>query len=363
MSELGYAVAGLGRIAARHMSAVDEMEGARLVAVADVNIEKARDVAANHPGSPAAHADWRELVADDDVDVLMVCVPTQLHAEVAVAAMDAGKRVLCEKPMAPSARQCREMIAARDRSGVKLMIGQSTRFQPAYAMAARLVERGEIGTPVAAQAQFAVSATQPDDVPADFWRFKAGATGHGYVLNFGCHYIDTARAIVGADPVSVTARVGNRFSEGVIPEDHCVVLARCEPDVDITVSIYGVPGAAASCGSGYTILGTDGVIEARSQAAPLQLCRAGESPVAVEIDDDLRGASAWQRYHRLFRDCILNDTREPVTGEDGMLNVEWGLAAYLASEQRRCIDLPLADEHADFCGPRLDGTIPPADLP
>ncbi len=159
MGELGYAVAGLGRVAARHMNAVGEMEGTRLVAVADANIEKAQAVAADHPDSPAAHADWRERVADDDVDVLVVCVPTQLHAEVAVAGIDAGKHVLCEKPMAPSVRECREMIAARDRNGVKLMIGQSTRFQPAYAMAARLVERGEIGTPVALQAQFAVSAT------------------------------------------------------------------------------------------------------------------------------------------------------------------------------------------------------------
>ncbi len=159
MGELGYAVAGLGRVSARHMTAVGEMEGTRLVAVADANIEKAQAVTANHSDCPAAHADWRELVADGGVDVLVVCVPTQLHAEVAVAAMDAGKHVLCEKPMAPSPAQCREMIAARDRAGVKLMIGQSTRFQPAYVMARRLVERGEIGTPVALQAQFAVSAT------------------------------------------------------------------------------------------------------------------------------------------------------------------------------------------------------------
>ena len=62
-------------------------------------------------------ADWRELVADDRVDVLVVCVPTQLHSEVAVAAMDAGRHVLCEKPMAPSPGQCRDMIQARDRNG------------------------------------------------------------------------------------------------------------------------------------------------------------------------------------------------------------------------------------------------------
>lgn len=358
MSELRYAVAGLGRVSARHVAAVTAMDDVRLVAVADANVEKAQAVSADHPDNPAAHADWRELVADNDVDVLVVCVPTQLHAEVSVAAMDAGKHVLCEKPMAPSPAQCREMIAARDRNGVKFMVGQSTRFQPAYAMARRLVERGEIGTPVAVQAQFAVKATQPDDVPADFWRFKAGATGHGYVLNFGCHYIDTARAIVGADPVSVTARVGNRFSEGIIPEDHFVIVAQCAPDVDITVSVYGMPGAPANCGSGYTIYGTDGVIEARSQAVPLQLCRAGESPVAVEIDEDLRGLSAWQRYHRLLRDCIRDDTREPVTGEDGMLNVEWGLAAYLSSAGGCRVDLPLGSEHDDYAGPQLTRSLP-----
>ena len=289
-------------------------------------------------------------------------MPTQFHSEVAVAAAEAGKHILCEKPMAPSPAQCREMIAARDRAGVKLMIGQSTRFQPGNAMARRLIERGEIGQPVAAQAQFVVGATQPGGVPQDFWRFKAGAMGHGYVLNFGCHYIDTVRAIVGADPVSVTARVGNRFSQGIIPEDHFVILARCEPDVDITVSVYGVPETAPGCSSGYSVFGTDGCIEARSPGAPPRLCRTGQEPVAVPIDEDLRG-DAWEQYHRAFAACIRDDAREPVTGEDGMLNVEWGLAGYLASERRCWVDLPLCDDDCEFCGPCLDETIAPTDSP
>jgi len=361
VDQLGYGVIGLGRVSARHVTAVTAMNGTRLAAVADANEDKAREVAGQHPDNPAALGDWRELVTRDDVDVVVVCVPTQFHRDVAVAAAGAGKHVLCEKPMAPSPAHCREMIAARDSAGIKLMVGQSTRFQPAYAMARRLVERGDIGQPVAAQAQFVVGATQPDGVPQDFWRFKAGAMGHGYVLNFGCHYIDTARAIVGADPVSVTARVGNRFSEGIIPEDHFVILAQCAPDIDITVSVYGVPEAAPACSSGYSIFGTEGGIEARTPGAPPRLCRTGQEPVAVQIDEDLLQGDAWERYHRAFAASIRDDTPEPVTGEDGMLNVEWGLAGYLAGERRCWVDLPLCSEDCEFCGPCLDETIPTGD--
>ncbi len=364
MQQLGYGVIGLGRISARHIQAIDALEGGRVVAVADTNEDKAREVAANHGARAYTH--YEDLLADEDVDVAVVLVPTHLHRDVSVAAADAGKHVICEKAMAPSVNECLDMIAARDRNGVKLMIAHSTRFQPPFITARRAIEQGVIGQVVGLDAHFIAQATQPDEVPGDFWRFKSGAAGHGYVVNFGCHYIDTARYMTGADPVSVSGHIGNRFSEGVIPEDHYAITALCEqtdqtccPDITITISQYGILENFRSNDLGYAIFGTRGMIKATWRPDRLLICEAGEEPREVDFDPDLLNMGAWDREHRGFYNCIVEDTPEPVTGEDAMKNIEWAVAAYLSSQRRCWVDLPLCEEDCAYCGPCLTEDLSP----
>ncbi len=357
---LGYGVIGLGRISGRHIDSIERLEGGRLAAVADANEEKAQRVATAREGEIAAYTDYRGLLADPGVEVAVVLVPTHLHREVSVAAMDAGRHVICEKAMAPSVADCMAMIEARDRNGVKLMIAHSTRFQPQALTARRLVEEGAIGRVIACDAHFTAGATQPGEVPEDFWRFKAGAAGHGYVVNFGCHYIDTARAITGADPVAVSGHVGNRFSQGVIPEDHYVIAALCEPDVTITIAQYGTLATYRTPSSGYVIFGTTGMIEATGHAGGVLLSAAGDETREVAPDPALRAETAWDREHRGFHRSIIDDVPEPVTGEDAMKNIEWATAAYLSSERGCRVDLPLCEEDCAYCGPCLEETLPPA---
>ncbi|MGI5818993.1 MAG: Gfo/Idh/MocA family protein [Armatimonadota bacterium] len=359
MQQLGYGVIGLGRISARHIEAIDRLKAGRVAAVADTSLEKAQAAAAKHPDRPAAYADYHDLLADEGVDVAVVLVPTHLHRDVSVAAMDAGRHVICEKAMAPSVRACMDMIEARDRNGVKLMIGHSTRFQAAFMTARDIIEDGAIGEPLGIDAHFVAGATQPESVPRDFWRFKAGAAGHGYVVNFGCHYIDTSRMMLGADPVSVSGHVGNRMSRGVIPEDHYVITALCDDDTTISLAQYGTLQSYRVPTSGYAIFGTEGMIEAYWRPERLMLSRAGEEPRSVEIDPALHEAGAWGREHEGFYACIVNDTEEPVTGEDAMRNIEWATAAYLSSERRCWVDLPLCEEDCEYCGPCLEETLPP----
>ncbi len=359
--QLGYGVIGLGRISARHIEAIDGLGGGRLAAVADTDIDKANEVASGHETAPAAYQDYGDLLADDGVDVAVVLVPTHLHRDVSVAAMEAGKHVICEKAMAPSVRECMDMIEARDRNGVKLMIAHSTRFRAPFMTARRVIEDGEIGEVIGLDAHFTASATQADQVPKDFWRFKTGAAGHGYVVNFGCHYIDTSRAMTGADPVSVSGHVGNRFSRGVIPEDHYSITALCETGITISIAQYGTLESYPLRTSGYSIFGSHGMIEAYWRPDRLVLTRAGEEPREVEIDPALYEGGAWVREHEGFHRCIVEDTEEPVTGEDAMRNIEWAIAAYLSSQRGCRVDLPLCEEDCAWCGPCLDETLPPAD--
>lgn len=359
MDTLGYGVIGLGRISARHIEAINRLDGGRVAAVADTNLEKAQAVADEHADGPAAYADYEQLLADEAVDVAVVLVPTHLHRDVSVAGMDAGKHVMCEKAMAPSVRECMDMIEARDRNGVKLMIAHSTRFRAPFITARRLVEDGAIGQPLGIDGHFVAGATQRDEVPRDFWRFKEGAAGHGYVVNFGCHYIDTSRAMLGADPVSVSGHVGNRFSQGVIPEDHYVITALCDDGTTISLAQYGTLESYRVPTNGYAVFGTEGMLQTYWRPDRVALSRAGEEPRDVEIDKSLYEAGAWGREHDGFYASITEDTQEPVTGEDAMRNIEWASAAYLSSERRCWVDLPLCEEDCEYCGPCLGETLPP----
>ena len=360
METLRYGVIGCGRVSARHIQCADEMGGTVLAALADPNTEKAESFAQKSPSNPRVYADYRQMLADDVVDVVVVCVPTQMHAEVTVAAAEAGKHIYCEKAMAPTLAACRAMIRAADDAGVKLNIGQSTRFQTPFVQARRVIEAGRIGEVIAVDGAFPGTATTPEGVPADFWRFKAGAQGHGYVVNFGCHYVDAARYICGDDPAQVSAFISNRFSAGQIPEDQFVITAVCHTGPIITIGMYCAPTYTPTRTNGFVIYGTEGVLEAYWRPGGVTLTVGKEEPQPVAIDEDLT-VDPWLRFHRQFRDCILEDTAPPVSGRDGMLNVEWALAAYLAHERRAWMDLPLGPEFYEYGGPKLYAEVPVSD--
>ena len=357
MEELGYGLVACGRVSARHVDAVGEIDGARVVAVGDINQEKAARASERCEDEVAAYEDYRNLIADPAVDVVVVMAPTQMHPEVTVAALEAGKHVYCEKAMAASIAGCREMIEARDRSGKLLMIGHSTRFRPPFAMARRLIERGEIGEVVAIDGSFTGPANTPEQGATDSWRYCAQSAGNGHVMNFGCHYIDTARFLCGEEPVSVSATVRNRFSAGMIQEDQFASIAECDGGALITICLYCMPDPVAPPDQGFAIYGTDGFISALWRPTRVTITRRGEEPLAVEIDADLR-EDAFTRMHRRFRRAIAEGCEVPVTGEDAMRNVEWGLATYLSSERREWVDVPLPDELAEYSGPQLERTIP-----
>ncbi|MGI5820192.1 MAG: Gfo/Idh/MocA family protein [Armatimonadota bacterium] len=357
MTERGYGLVACGRISASHIDAIAEIDGARVVALADPNEQKAALACERCGGEVALYADYRDLLDDPAVDVVVVLVPTQMHPEVTVAALEAGRHVYCEKAMAASVAGCRAMIEARDRTGKLLMIGQSTRFRPPFAMARRLIERGEVGEVVAIDGAFTGPANTPEQGATDSWRYCAASAGNGHIINFGCHYIDTARFLCGEDPTAVCATVRNRFSPGMIQEDQFSVIAECDGGALITIAMYCTPEGLPAIEEGVTVFGTEGVIAARWRPDRVTLARRGESAREVEIDEDLR-ESWWTRMHRGFRRAIEDGGPVPVTAEDAMRNVEWGLAAYLSSERRAWVELPLPEELAEYRGPQLERTIP-----
>lgn len=144
--QLGIALIGCGGIARSHAQAIQQVKGARLVATVDIAAQRAEELAAEY-GAPNAYTAYQDALADPSVEAVIVCLPHHLHAEVAMAAAQAGKHILCEKPMATTLTDVERMIEAADAAGVTLMVGQVLRFQGANALARNLLREERIGHP------------------------------------------------------------------------------------------------------------------------------------------------------------------------------------------------------------------------
>ena len=138
-------IIGAGAIAQRgHIPEFSSIKGVHIEAIADCDFAKAK-IVAQKAGIPRVFKDYQEMLALEELDAVSVCTPNYLHAPVTVAACDAGKHVLCEKPMATSMSGAREMIAAAERNGVILMIEQAKRFTPSIQVAKALLRKGIVG--------------------------------------------------------------------------------------------------------------------------------------------------------------------------------------------------------------------------
>ena len=170
-----------------------------LKAVAARNTEKASGFAGMW-GYARVENDWRKLVEAKDIDVIDVCVPNDLHAEISIAAAKAGKMVTCEKPLARTAAEAMPMIAAVEKAGVANMVWYNYRRVPAVMLIKHLVESGRLGKIFHYRAKFLQDWTISPDVPqggAGTWRLDVGAAGSGVTGDLLAHCLDTAMWING----------------------------------------------------------------------------------------------------------------------------------------------------------------------
>src|SRR5688572_18502139 len=138
-----FGLIGCGGIGSVRAAAVARLPGAVLSAVADVDVARARLLAAQHRCGVVT--DWRRLLHRDDVDAVIVSTPPSLHAEMCIAALEAGKHVLCEKPLARSPAECRAITDTARESGLFLATGFNYRFYPSMRRARELLDSGIIG--------------------------------------------------------------------------------------------------------------------------------------------------------------------------------------------------------------------------
>jgi len=146
-------------------------------------------------GYESVETDWRKLVARNDIDAIDICTPNNLHREIALAAADAGKMILCEKPLAMNSREGAEMAAAVEKAGVANMVWYNYRRIPAVTLAKNLIDEGRLGRIFHYRAVFLQDWTISTDLPqggTGLWRLDATAAGSGVTGDLLAHCIDTA---------------------------------------------------------------------------------------------------------------------------------------------------------------------------
>lgn len=176
---------------------------------------RAVKAAAGKMGWADTEVDWRALVDRDDVDLIDICTPGDTHAEIAIAALEAGKHVLCEKPLANSVEEAERMAAAAQAAaakGVFAMCGFSYRRTPALALARRLVGQGRIGTIRHIRAQYLQDWLSDETAPMT-WRLDRSRSGSGALGDIGAHSIDAAQYVSGLRVTGVSGLLNTFVNE------------------------------------------------------------------------------------------------------------------------------------------------------
>ena len=191
-----------------------------LTAIAGRN-EAAVSAAAERLGWNSVETDWRRLLERDDIDLIDICTPGDTHPQIAIAALEAGKHVLCEKPLANSVADAERMTAAANAAaanGVFAMCGFTYRRVPALSLARRFVEEGRLGEIRHVRAQYLQDWLSDENAPLT-WRLDKSKAGSGALGDIGAHVIDLAQWVTGSDIVGLSAIVNTFVTERPVGGD------------------------------------------------------------------------------------------------------------------------------------------------
>jgi predicted dehydrogenase len=252
-ADVRFGLIGCGDIAARRVAAaLAETPGSALLAVARRRAELAAEFARRH-GAERSYADWHDLVRDPEVNAVYVATPVRLHAEQAIAAAEAGKHVLCEKPMALDVAGCERMIAAARAHGVRLGVAYYRHHYPVVASLKALLASGQIGVPVLVQAQ-AFEAFDPGPDHPRAWLLRKAESGGGPMMDFGCHRLEVLLDLLGpvAEVEGFPTRVRLRARE---VEDTCIARLRFASGAE---AVLAVSHAAMESRDSFEVYGSAG---------------------------------------------------------------------------------------------------------
>jgi predicted dehydrogenase len=306
MKKIRWGILGVAKIAtAKVIPAMQHASNLEVAAIASRDLNKSR-AAADQLGIPQAYGSYEDLLNDPTIDAIYNPLPNHLHVPWSIRAADAGKHVLCEKPIALSVAETRDLIAARDRAHVKIGEAFMARTHPQWLRAAEIVRSARIGELHVVSGHFSYFNRDPHTVR------NIAQIGGGAIMDIGCYPITLSRMLFAAEPLRVHAFL-DRDPDFKTDRLASVILEYPKGHASFTCSTQLVPYQKMH------IFGTTGRIEIE-----IPFNAPPDKPTRIFVNDEVEEFPVCDQYTiqgELFSRAILEDTEVPVPLEDALKNM------------------------------------------
>ena len=333
MKQLNIGIIGTGRIGKVHMQSITyNVPSAKVLGITDVFKDGLQELADKY-GIEKVYNDYKEMLADKDIDAVLVCSSTDTHADISIEAAEAGKHVFCEKPVDLTPEKVKAVIAAVEKAGVKLQVGFNRRFDHNFAHVRSLINDGKVGN----LELIKITSRDPEPPSAEY-----AAVSGGMFLDMTIHDFDMARFLAGSDVTEVyvnatclvdpaigeagdvdTAIINLKFENGalgVIDNSR-----RAAYGYDQRIEVFGSLGAAMAANdtpTNVTVMNADGVTT--------------DKPLYFFLE---RYMQSFRDEMIQFVDAVQNDKPTPTTGLDGLNSILVALAAKKSVAEGRAVKI------------------------
>jgi len=327
-----------------HAESLKRVAAAEVIAVASKTEVHVREFAQRHQ-IPHYFTDYRKLLEMDEVDMIVIGVPNDLHAQVTIDAANAGKHVVCEKPLCMNLQEADRMIEVCKKANVKLMYAEELCFTPKYVRLKQLVDEGALGD------IYLVKQSEKHDGPHSPWFWDVNRSGGGVTLDMGCHAFEFFRWILGKPKIeSVYADMGTYVHGGKTEgDDNSLIIVKFDGGVtalaeeswakkggmDDRAEVYGSEGVAYA-----NLLMGNAILTYSDVGYGYVVEKAGRTTGWTFTIYEEAWNYGFPQEMEHFVDCVLHDKEPLETGEDGRVVLEMIFAAYQSAATGQKVALP-----------------------
>lgn len=341
MRKLKVGVIGCGSIARyRHLAEYQAHENVEITAVCDVVQERALEMAEKF--GAAAYTDYQELLKNGEIEAVSICTPNALHAPMSITALQSGKHVLCEKPMATSLAEAEAMIEAAKVNKKKLMIAHNQRFVPSHDKAHELIQAGDLGRIYSFRTAFGHGGPEGWSIDgADSWFFDKKQAFIGAMGDLGVHKTDLMRFLLNEEFTEVAAFIETNAKQNTDVDDNAVFILKTENGIIGTLAASWSYGAKED--NSTIIYGEKGILRLEDDPDHSLIIHYTNGQTVKEnlggIQTNEEGGQEDSGVITRFVKSILLDTVPPVNGDEGMKSLKVILGALDSNKTKKIITL------------------------
>lgn len=340
MSKVKVGIIGCGSIARyRHLPEYHSHPDVDIIAVCDVALERAHEVAQTYGAK--AYTDYKDLLNNEEIQAVSICTPNVFHAPMSIAALHAGKHVLCEKPMATTIEEAERMNEASQASGKILMIGHNQRFVSSHQKAKEMISKGELGKIYSFRTTFGHSGPEAWSIDGeDSWFFKKNQAAIGAMGDLGVHKADLLRFILGEEFHEVAAFVETSAKKEANVDDTAVCVLRTESGI---IGTLAASWSYLKEDNSTIIYGEKAVLRLEDDPTYSLIIHHPDGKTETfqlgHIQSNDEGGQHDSGVIRAFVDSIVNQKVPPITGVEGLKSLKVILAAIEANAKGEIVRL------------------------